>query len=340
MYLSDREIKALLDDMEIEGPLEVHPFKAEQIQPCSIDLRVSNIFWKPSRRGRFSARLLHRRSYAIDLRHSKAHDLDPRRDWKKIELGEGDVTTIQPGHVLMGRIYERFRIPPGYAGKVEGRSSFARLGLAVHCTGDFINPGWHGYMPLQLFNAGPYPIRITPYLDVCQLMLVDLSSPSERNYGDEELQSKYVNDDGGPSLWWRDRRVKELQNRLGEVHATERLQREIIDRVRFTNNDVLDRFDDFVAGSRIGEIGNAVELLDNFAKVEDRRRLLDVIAMGSPAVLAAGIFASLFAPFAFWHVVLIVAFLVSCLAGLRGYLRRDSGYLGRRELENEKDVRS
>lgn len=340
MYLSDREIKALLDDMEIEGPVEAHPFEAGQVQPCSIDLRVSDVFWKPSRRGRIASRLRRRRSYAIDLRHSKAHDLDPRRDWKKIELGEGDVTTIRPGEVLMARIYERFRVPPGYAGKVEGRSSFARLGLAIHCTGDFINPGWHGYMPLQLFNAGPYPIRITPYLDVCQLMLIKLSSPSERNYGDEELQSKYINDDGGPSLWWRDRRVKRLQKRLGEVHATERLQQEIIDRVRFTNNDVLDRFDDFVANSRISEVGNAAELLDDFAKAEDRRRLLDIVAMGLPTVFAAGILASLFVPFAFWHVALILVFAISCLAALRGYLRRDSGYLGHRELEGEKDVRS
>src|SRR5690348_14707226 len=99
MYLSDRDIKALLADMEIEGPVEAHPFEDEQIQPCSIDLRVSDIFWKPSRRGRLTALLLRRRSYAIDLRHSKAHDLDPRRDWKKVELREGDVITIQPREV-------------------------------------------------------------------------------------------------------------------------------------------------------------------------------------------------------------------------------------------------
>ena len=101
-----------------------------------------------------------------------------------MELHEGDSHTLKPGQIVMGRIYERFRIPPGYAGKIEGRSSFARLGLMVHCTGDFINPGWQGYMPLQLFNAGPYPLRLTPFLDVCQLMLVQLSGESERTYGE------------------------------------------------------------------------------------------------------------------------------------------------------------
>ncbi len=62
-------------------------------------------------------------------------------------------------------------------------------------------------MPLQLYNAGEYPIVITPYLPLCQLMLIPLSGLPERSYGEPELESKYINDDGGPSLWWRDRLV-------------------------------------------------------------------------------------------------------------------------------------
>ncbi len=80
----------------------------------------------------------------------------------------------------MGRVYEKLHIPERYAGKIEGRSSFARLGLSIHATGDFINPGWSGFMPLQLYNAGEYPIVITPYLPLCQLMLIPLSGLPER----------------------------------------------------------------------------------------------------------------------------------------------------------------
>lgn len=244
MYLSDRDIRALLPELGIEGSNDNHPFDPEtQIQPCSIDLRVSDAFWKPSRRRYRWRKLFSRDDSIVDLRESHMQDLDPRRDWRPVVLGEGDAETIRPGGILMGRIYERFSIPPGFAGKVEGRSSFARLGLMAHCTGDFINPGWSGFMPLQLYNAGPYPIRVTPYLPICQLMLVRLSSDSERTYGQEDLMSKYVNDDGGPSFWWRDKQVQTLQERLGEVHAPTRLVNEVVALVRFEDPETHGSFE-------------------------------------------------------------------------------------------------
>jgi deoxycytidine triphosphate deaminase len=319
--------------MGINGPHPNHPYdEAEQVQPCSIDLRVSNIFWKASRTRRLRRRLLPRQGVTIDLRRSQIHDLDPLRDWSRVELDEGDTLTIRPGQVIMGRIYERFRMPNGHAGKIEGRSSFARMGLAVHCTGDFINPGWEGFMPLQLFNAGPYPIRLTPYLSICQLMLVRLSGEPARSYGSEELQSKYVNDDGGPSLWWRDEQVRRLQTRLGEVHATERMQQQVLALVRFENPDVLERFQNFVRESRVEDAENAAGLLNAFARREDRRRLIDRAALVAPGVLIAGLLASLFAEFSIWHLVLVIATVLSLFGALGAYFRRESGYLGRSEL--------
>jgi deoxycytidine triphosphate deaminase len=338
MYLADHEIRQLLPELRIEGPNERYPFEPnEQIQPCSIDLRVAHVFWKPSRRRRLWRRLLPGRTVTIDLRRSHVHDLDPRRDWKRRELGEGDTLTIKPGEVLMGRIYERLRIPAGCAGKVEGRSSFARLGLSVHCTGDFINPGWEGFMPLQLFNAGPYPVRVTPYLPLCQLMLIRLTSEPGRTYGDPELESKYVNDDGGPSLWWRDAQIRKLQERLGEVHATERLQKHVVDLVRFESPDVLERFQRYVHKQRVDEVENADDLLDDFARSESRRRWRDRAFIGSPAVTLGGVIGSLFVPFALWHVFVGALALASIGLSLSAIVRHDAGYLGTKELRQARN---
>src|ERR1035438_5751634 len=59
MYLADRDIKALGGELNLEGPNPDHPFDPDnQIQPCSIDLRISNVFWRPSRRRRLWRRLL------------------------------------------------------------------------------------------------------------------------------------------------------------------------------------------------------------------------------------------------------------------------------------------
>ena len=333
MYLADHEIKALSDQLQIVGPHPEHPFEpGRQIQPCSVDLRISNVFWKPRRRRRLWRRLMPWREITIDLRRSNIHALDPIRDWKRFDVTEGQSVIIKPGQTIMGRIYESFRMPANCAGKIEGRSSFARLGLSVHCTGDFINPGWQGFMPLQLANVGPYALRIAPYFSICQLMIIPLASAPERSYGDAELRSKYINDEGGPSLWWRDARVEQLQERLGQANAHEAIQQEIVDRVRFQSTEVLARFQQDVDKGRVGKIENADQVLDEFAQREDRRRLIDTAVMGLPLLFAGGVVASVFVSFGTWTVVLIVLTIVSLVAAFVAYERRDDGYLGTSDL--------
>lgn len=222
MYLCDRDIIELLPQLKICTDNKDFPFVPdEQIQPCSIDLRLSNVFWIPARRG------------AIDLRKSRLLELSPRRHWKKVVLKPGESITIKPDRLLLGRIYEKFAMPVQSAGEIEGRSSFARMGLMVHCTGDFINPGYRGHMPLQLVNLGPNAIKVFPYVPICQLKLVRLSGRPARLYGERELQSKYMDDDGGPSYWWRDKRIRRLQKTLGEIDIAIAIQNSILDTIGF-----------------------------------------------------------------------------------------------------------
>ena len=213
MYLTDTEIRARLLELSFVCDNPQYPFVPDdQIQPCSVDLRLSNVFWEPSRRS------------TIDLRKSHLLELAPRRYWRKRVLKFGDHITLRPGRLLLARVYEMFAIPNDCAGRIEGRSSFARLGLSVHCTGDFLNPGYRGHMPLQLINFSPNPIRIFPYLPICQLMLIPLSSSPEKTYGAAELQSKYMDDDGGPSYWWRDKRIQNLHKLLAQRSVEDRIQ--------------------------------------------------------------------------------------------------------------------
>lgn len=333
MYLSDRELTALLQELDVQTDDPNHPFVAdEQIQPCSIDLRLSNVFWQPSRRARFLRQLLGRRR-PLDLRRSHLEELAPRRDWKRVELAEGESITLRPKQILLGRIYEQLTVPAGYAGKIEGRSSFSRLGLAVHCTGDFINPGWGGYMPLQLHNSGPFSIRIYPFLPICQLMVIKLTSEPTRTYGDDELQSKYVNDDGGPSYWWRDRRVARLQERLSRANLSIQIVRAIVDLVRFQDPDLLEHFERFVERQRAGKLESADVILDSFARNEDRRRWYDRAGKALFPFLATGLVAAAFVkPYGPLHLLLLIATLLAL--GWWGYVWfwRPAGYLGTAEL--------
>ncbi len=86
VYLSDHDIRGLLETMEVTCENQELAFDPDlQVQPCSIDLRLSDVFWKPSRT-RQLWRLIGRRRTVVDLRHSHSHDLDPLRDWKRFLL--------------------------------------------------------------------------------------------------------------------------------------------------------------------------------------------------------------------------------------------------------------
>lgn len=120
---------------------------------------------------------------------------------------------LKPGQFVLGRTYEAFSIPNDLMGWLTGRSSLGRLGLSVVAPAGLINPGWRGHMPLMLINHSSFDIRLHPYLGIVQLCLAKLSSDCEKPYG-EAFGSKYLEDDGGPSRFWRDDSIAKLQENL------------------------------------------------------------------------------------------------------------------------------
>lgn len=165
MLLSDREIHAAIEcgELVIVGTDPKHSFdRTKQVQPSSIDLRIGNRFLQ------FGANI---KSLDIKRIDEIAKEITP------VYYQEGEAITINPGETLFGEIYEQLRIPAKAAGIVVGRSRYARLGLSIHCTGGYINPEFEGAMPLQLANYNTIPIIIYPFIAICQLCLVRLSSP-------------------------------------------------------------------------------------------------------------------------------------------------------------------
>lgn len=304
MYLSDRDVEPLLKEMNIVCDDPEHPFdSSEQVQPCSIDLRLSNIFWEP---------IPHK---TIDLRRSRLLDLAPRRFWRRKVLSKGAVLTLRPGKLILGRVYEKFSIPSKCAGKIEGRSSFARLGLAVHCSADFLNPGYRGHMPLQLVNHSTQSLKLVPFLPICQLLLIPLSSEPSRTYGTVELQSKYMDDDGGPSYWWRDKRIRRLQAIFREADISLQLQEDILDQIGPQEPEVIERFESFIGSAAHTDLENSEVILSAFLAREraaaTRDRVARAIAYTAFPILASAVIGSVFIrPFVALHVILwVLAFL-------------------------------
>ena len=262
MYLADNEIIEILGLLDIDATDEHNPFDpSASVQPASIDMRLDRIFWRQKKR-----------RVASDLRNSIVEQLDARRFWRRLELTRTESVVIKPGEMLLGRVYERFTVPENYAARIVGRSSFARMGLSVTCSGDFINPGYRGHMPLELFNASSVPIRICPYLPVCQLVLVKLTSTPKRLYGHATLGSKYADDDGGPSYWWKDKSFTAFQDVLRNKGVAESIQDRVREVLGHREATLLERFEAFFGRLSLAEIDNADDVLKRFAEAESKAR--------------------------------------------------------------------
>ncbi|MBN8625811.1 MAG: dCTP deaminase [Planctomycetes bacterium] len=325
MYLSDKDFRSLLSELNIECHNSAHPFSAdEQIQPCSIDLRLSNVFWET------------RRGATIDLRKSAPLILQLRRYFRRTTLRPDEYVTLKPGRMLIASTYEKFSVPVSCAAKIEGRSSFGRLGLSVHCTTDFANPGYRGNFPLILINHSPTPIRLFPFIPICQLILVKLTDSPARRYGDSVLQSKYMDDDGGPSYWWRDKRIRALQETFSAGNIELTLQDQLLNQIGIQEPEIIDRFERFVSSRSAANLGSAQQTLDTFAESEERLRRRDRYWRGFLRIFfgvaaAVSIKLATAPPFGIWHYLAWAITLMSIWPCIRSHTVPEIPYYGEKE---------
>jgi len=321
MYLSNKDLRRILQEMKFETPDPRYPFEEnKQIQICSIDIRLGNVFWKQKKS-----------HIAIDLRKSKLLEISPKRLWKKIELDYGSSITLKPGEMILGRTHERFSIPEGYAGKIITRSSYSRLGIETACTNDFINPGWRGYVPLEIINNSMNAIVFYPLVPVCQIILTPLTSPPEGRYGDKEFGSKYQNDDGGPSYWWRDNLLTGLKTQYHEKYISEETLGILINRMSTLDDDVVFRFDRFLHALAVHKMTNPDEIIEAFQRSEANKQKVDKILFGLrvgvfPILLSVSLGAFFAKPYWWLHYIVWGATIVAFFPFICAFLQEKTMY--------------
>jgi dCTP deaminase len=174
-----------------EGRIGVEPWDPEMVQPASIDLRLGDSF-----------RVFHNhRATAIDLRDPPANLTE------EVVVPPGEPFVIHPGEFCLGRTLEWVRIPNDIVARIEGKSSLGRLGLIVHATAGFCDPGFEGTLTLELNNLTRVPIRLYPALPIAQLSFMTLDKPALKPDGSPGLGSHYQGqraatesrDEGGPA---------------------------------------------------------------------------------------------------------------------------------------------
>lgn len=207
MVLSDREINLRLYGLqrhEIAGlpphkgdPLVIDPLDESQIQPASIDLTLDDEFRFQGPEENRERTVMERERgegyYTPDLAIDLAHVSRAFETWP-LEHETVDSFRLEPGEFVLGSTAERVEIPDDLCARVEGKSSLGRLGLLVHLTAGYIDPGFKGKITLEIVNVnGDRPIILRPGMPICQLSLIQLTSSAERPYGHESRNSKYQN---------------------------------------------------------------------------------------------------------------------------------------------------
>lgn len=172
MILSDRDIKQYIQDKKII----IEPgLSTDQLQPAWIDLTLGNEFRV--------------------FKHTSSAFIDPKNGEEYTELVKIDNDMpfiLHPGEFVLGNVNEYVKLPDDLAAAVDGRSSLGRLGIVVHLTSTFVNPGWGGKLVLEITNAGKMPVQVYPGMRICKLVFFKLSSPCEEAY-DKKKGAKYNN---------------------------------------------------------------------------------------------------------------------------------------------------
>lgn len=169
--LSDRDIKAAM----AAGRIVIDPLDVRDIQPASVDVRLGSSF-------RF-------------FRNSQHTFIDPITDQpeltEEVLVSEGDQFVLHPGQFVLGTTLERIAVPDDVLGKLEGKSTLGRLGLMIHSTAGYVDPGWDGEITLELSNVATLPIVLHPGMRIGQMSFERMTSPAERPYGSHGLGSHY-----------------------------------------------------------------------------------------------------------------------------------------------------
>ena len=169
--LSDRDIRAAIE----AGDIAIRPYDARDLQPSSVDLHLDRSF-----------RVFRNNRYAfIDVRA-------PQPDLTELlRVADDEPFILHPGEFVLGQTLEWVELPTDLVARLEGKSSLGRLGLLIHSTAGYVDPGWKGNLTLELSNVANLPIALYYGMKIGQISFFRMSSPVDRPYGSPELGSKY-----------------------------------------------------------------------------------------------------------------------------------------------------
>jgi dCTP deaminase len=175
MILSDRDILKALENGRIR--IDPAPDLERQLGSVSVDFRLGTTF--------------------MVFEHSRFSFIDPRHPqsigdaMRTIEVAPDEPFIMQPGDFALASTMENLELPDDLLGRLEGRSSIARLGITVHSTAAVFEPGWVGTATMELSNLGRMAVALYPGMRVCAFSFETVSSPVMTPYR-TKVNNKYA----------------------------------------------------------------------------------------------------------------------------------------------------
>ena len=160
MILSDHTIREEL----AAGRIVIDPLDESFIQPSSVDLTLDP---------RFLVFRNHTRGM-IDVKKD-ATDLT-----EMVTVDDDAPFVLHPGEFVLGATFERIGVPEDLVARLDGKSSLGRLGLLIHSTAGFIDPGFYGQITLELSNVHNLPITLYPHMKIGQVSFLRMTTAGRR----------------------------------------------------------------------------------------------------------------------------------------------------------------
>ena len=174
--LSDRSIREEI----AAGKLVIDPWEERFLQPASVDLRLG-------------------REFRVFRNYRLAY-IDVKQEMPQltelITMDDSQPFILHPDEFVLAVTMERVEIPDDLVGRLDGKSSLGRLGLIVHSTAGFVDPGFKGRLTLELRNIANLPITLYHEMPVSQISFQRLTTPAEQPYGSKAGGSKYQGQEG------------------------------------------------------------------------------------------------------------------------------------------------
>lgn len=170
MLLCDQALQTAID----KGSLIVSPYDEKRLQPSSIDVTLGSVFCVPQ---------VH--TGMIDPKEDNSETME------RVVVPYDDYFTLQSHEFVLASTKEIIGLDDCHAARIEGKSSLGRLGLLIHATAGFIDPGFYGDVTLELFNLNSRPIKLYPGMPFAQICVFQMSGPAIQPY-----VGKYQNQQG------------------------------------------------------------------------------------------------------------------------------------------------